>query len=140
MKDFLGREITRGKHIVYPGRRGSSLWVNLGQVLEVTDRSTWNGVVPILKRTRRWRNACIRIPKLAVLIDSKNFKKLSRPPKMNSGNSCAIGPCARSRERGGDGCYLCDTVAKLPQQKVRSSSDIQRNDHKPKVKKGSDAK
>lgn len=27
--------------------------------------------------------------------------------------SCALGPCDRSRERGGPGCDLCDRVAKL---------------------------
>lgn len=29
--------------------------------------------------------------------------------------SCALGPCDDSVERGGKGCYLCDTVAKLKQ-------------------------
>lgn len=35
MKDFLGRVITQGRYIVYPGRRGSSLWVTLALILEV---------------------------------------------------------------------------------------------------------
>lgn len=28
---------------------------------------------------------------------------------------CAFGPCLDSIERGGRGCYLCDTIARLPQ-------------------------
>lgn len=28
---------------------------------------------------------------------------------------CGFGPCLDSRERGGRGCYLCDTIATLPQ-------------------------
>lgn len=49
MKDFLGREITRGKHIVYPGRRSSSLWMNLGLVTEVMERAQAGGTVTTLK-------------------------------------------------------------------------------------------
>lgn len=30
---------------------------------------------------------------------------------------CGFGPCRNSLERGGDGCDLCDRVAKLPQPK-----------------------
>lgn len=32
-------------------------------------------------------------------------------------NSCGLGPCDKSRERGGAGCDLCDRVAKLAQPK-----------------------
>lgn len=49
MKDFIGREIKQGSYIVYPGRQGSSLWMNLGHVVDVTVRTTWNGPVDILK-------------------------------------------------------------------------------------------
>ncbi len=28
---------------------------------------------------------------------------------------CAFGPCSSSRARGGEGCYLCDVIATLPQ-------------------------
>jgi hypothetical protein len=28
---------------------------------------------------------------------------------------CAFGPCSSSRSRGGAGCYLCDTIARLEQ-------------------------
>jgi hypothetical protein len=30
-------------------------------------------------------------------------------------DGCGFGPCRNSRDRGGDGCYLCDVVAHLPQ-------------------------
>lgn len=29
--------------------------------------------------------------------------------------SCAFGPCDRSTEHGGPGCYLCDVISALPQ-------------------------
>jgi hypothetical protein len=29
--------------------------------------------------------------------------------------TCAFGACDRSLQQGGPGCYLCDTVATLPQ-------------------------
>lgn len=28
---------------------------------------------------------------------------------------CAVGPCDKSRQRGGPGCYLCDEVTQVPQ-------------------------
>lgn len=28
---------------------------------------------------------------------------------------CGFGPCLESLERGGSGCYLCDTIARLAQ-------------------------
>jgi len=28
---------------------------------------------------------------------------------------CAWGPCDRSKDHGGEGCYLCDVIARLPQ-------------------------
>jgi hypothetical protein len=34
--DFLGNEIKPGETIVYPGRVGSSLWMNKGVVVDVT--------------------------------------------------------------------------------------------------------
>lgn len=32
---------------------------------------------------------------------------------------CGFGPCLDSIERGGRGCYLCDTIAKLEQPGAR---------------------
>ena len=37
MKDFLGREIVAGNTVVYPVRRGSSLWMNRMTVLGTTN-------------------------------------------------------------------------------------------------------
>lgn len=34
MKDFIGNEIKEGSKIVYPGRSGSSLWMNYAVVME----------------------------------------------------------------------------------------------------------
>lgn len=39
---------------------------------------------------------------------------------------CAMGPCDRSKECGGDGCDLCDRVAHLPQPSMRH--DLQKRD------------
>jgi hypothetical protein len=36
IKDFLGNEITVGCHVVYPVRRGSSMWLNRIKVTQVT--------------------------------------------------------------------------------------------------------
>jgi hypothetical protein len=33
---------------------------------------------------------------------------------------CGFGPCLDSRERGGRGCYLCDTIARLEQPAARA--------------------
>lgn len=35
---------------------------------------------------------------------------------------CGFGPCLDSIERGGRGCYLCDTIAKLEQPAARRRS------------------
>lgn len=35
--DFLGNEVKVGSEIVYPGRKGSNLWMNYGIVNRVTD-------------------------------------------------------------------------------------------------------
>jgi hypothetical protein len=37
MKDFLGRELKVGQRIVYPGRGGSSLWMNQGHITGIGD-------------------------------------------------------------------------------------------------------
>lgn len=49
VKDVLGRTISVGDYVMYPGRQGSSLWVTVGHVLEIAGRSTWNGLVPFVK-------------------------------------------------------------------------------------------
>ena len=38
MKDIRGFKILRGDIVVYPGRRGSSLWMNQGEVTNITKR------------------------------------------------------------------------------------------------------
>ncbi len=58
------------------------------------------------------------------------------PPDVHS---CALGPCDLSKERNGDGCYLCDTVAKLPQppkrQREMGDADDQQSPAAEPVKK-----
>jgi hypothetical protein len=39
---------------------------------------------------------------------------------------CALGPCDRSKAKGGPGCYLCDVIAQLPQP--RTALDVQKRD------------
>lgn len=39
MVDFLGNEISVGDRIVYPGRHGSSLWMNRAIVTEVNEKA-----------------------------------------------------------------------------------------------------
>lgn len=41
MKDWRGTPIEVGSTIVYPGRQGSSVWVNEAVVLEVGERRRW---------------------------------------------------------------------------------------------------
>jgi hypothetical protein len=37
---------------------------------------------------------------------------------------CGFGPCLSSIERGGRGCYLCDTIAKLEQPRARAAAGL----------------
>ena len=37
MRDFLGRRINVGDHIVYPTRQGSFIWMNKAEVIDVSD-------------------------------------------------------------------------------------------------------
>lgn len=37
MLDFRGKEITVGSTVVYPGRRGSSMWLNQGRVTAIRE-------------------------------------------------------------------------------------------------------
>jgi hypothetical protein len=39
MKDAVGNTLGIGDLIVYPGRQGSSLWLNMGEVLELDDEA-----------------------------------------------------------------------------------------------------
>jgi hypothetical protein len=47
--DILGKQINAGDHVVYPGRRSSSLWVTTAKVLDIAVRPTWHGNVPYVK-------------------------------------------------------------------------------------------
>lgn len=51
--DFLGKTINVGDTIVYPGRRGSSLWLNWGVVREIVDREGYGGELSVLRVGRR---------------------------------------------------------------------------------------
>lgn len=61
--DWLGTEIIRGSLIIYPGRVGSSMWLNLGEVVEVKkvphrwypDRDDWRLRVCPLRSTHSSR-------------------------------------------------------------------------------------
>ena len=64
---------------------------------------------------------------------------------------CGFGPCLSSLERGGRGCYLCDTIARLEQPRTRSrgladeadaaavDADVHEREHKNPARDG-DAK
>lgn len=42
--DFLGKEIRVGDLVVWPGRKGSSLWMNSGKVIALeTVEDNWTG-------------------------------------------------------------------------------------------------
>lgn len=57
-KDFLGRPISVGNEVAYPGRQGSSLWMNYGIVEELGTREHWSGTqIPTLKVRRIPLNA-----------------------------------------------------------------------------------
>lgn len=42
-KDFRGTSINVGDRIVYPGRSGSSLWMNEAIVTEIETKEDWRG-------------------------------------------------------------------------------------------------
>lgn len=68
--DFLGREFSPGQFIVYPGRRSSSLWMNLGYVVSV---------VPVEKYGLQ--KVKLMVHKLAPMLDwgkSTEFVSVSR--------------------------------------------------------------
>ena len=50
MKDFLGQEIAVGDKIVYPGRSGSTLWMNAAVLEEILP----TGNVRVRKYTNKW--------------------------------------------------------------------------------------
>lgn len=47
------------------------------------------------------------------------------------------GGCSDSRDNGGSGCYLCDTVAKLPQPKTALEA-ISEREHKNAARDGAE--
>jgi hypothetical protein len=49
IKDVLGKTISVGDYVMYPGRQGSSIWVTVAHVLEIAGRTTWSGVVPFVR-------------------------------------------------------------------------------------------
>lgn len=53
MKDFLNREIQVGDKIVYPGRMGSSMWLNYAEVKAVKGNKL---VVSREITTERWNS------------------------------------------------------------------------------------
>jgi len=40
-KDYFDNEIREGDIIAYPGRGGSSLWMNHGRVIEIIHKKRW---------------------------------------------------------------------------------------------------
>jgi len=55
---------------------------------------------------------------------------------------CAFGPCDNSKENGGAGCYLCDVIAKLPQQVKQDTlrEDVRRDGGQRGKRKQSDTR
>lgn len=53
---------------------------------------------------------------------------------------CGFGPCLDSLERGGRGCYLCDTIAKLEQPAARrvdvAAADVSEREQKNAARDG----
>lgn len=43
MKDILGQEIEVGSIVTYPGRQGSSMWMNFAVVYEIKHGTDWRG-------------------------------------------------------------------------------------------------
>lgn len=56
MTDIIGNEITPGALVAYPGRRGSSLWMNRGRVVEVRQIDKWGRTRHICKVRRQALN------------------------------------------------------------------------------------
>ena len=73
-KDFLGNVIEQGDTIVYPGRQGSSMWLNKAEVLSVSwAESTGPGVKYTLSIVRSdGRRAQITKLNRVVVVEKKN--------------------------------------------------------------------
>jgi len=73
-KDFLGQVIRVGDTIVYPGRQGSSMWLNKAEVLEISwAESTGPKVVYTLSIVRSdGRRAQITKLNRVVVVERKN--------------------------------------------------------------------
>jgi len=59
--DMLGQKVRIGDYIVYPGRRGSSCWQNIGRVLRMKNQAhRWRdnhftATVKVLSANQNWR-------------------------------------------------------------------------------------
>lgn len=51
-----------------------------------------------------------------IMIDGRRVDELTGEGR----EGCGFGPCLNSLERGGRGCYLCDTIARLEQPAARA--------------------
>lgn len=53
VKDYFGKEILKGDHIVYPVRRANEMWMNSAIVTKITDNriyiTKYNGLKTYLK-------------------------------------------------------------------------------------------
>lgn len=70
MKDFLGKEITEGKTIVYPIRRGS--WVGMGKarVFAVGGNNVLSGIVTATRNGREYEMVVsLAKPSRCVVVD-----------------------------------------------------------------------
>ena len=70
MKDVRGIEITPGRLIAYPGRKGSNLWLNIGVVQEV-GRKVGNYVmenVLVVRKQDTGRQVIIEKPERVVVL------------------------------------------------------------------------
>lgn len=55
MRDCVGQEIVVGSVITYPGRRGSTLWMNTGIVREIYDFGKSEGLLDVERVDATWR-------------------------------------------------------------------------------------
>ncbi len=69
MTDAIGNELRVGDYVTYPGRQGSSLWLNFGKILEKK----------MIKAPGWHRDE--KIPILIVNRTSKQWKEFDKPSK-----------------------------------------------------------
>jgi hypothetical protein len=69
---YNGLAVTVGSKVVYPGRRGSSLWLNQGVVEDIDTIDGWSGEHRVLKIRRKANSDWEQDGKLVTVYNLEN--------------------------------------------------------------------